>query len=754
MQPASKAAWKIAGLKRGSTAFRIASTSLDARELGDRRGVRRVDGGSAQALVAVRLDRAASPGLVDIGEHHPLEEVATDAPRRRPRLPLPPPPRPERASLETLREIVQAVGGMRPEDVYALTGVSDPRLRPGSNDVAYVVWSIDKDENEYRQSIWLAKTDGSEPPRRFTTGKNDAQPRWSPDGGRLAFVSKRGDEKSHRQLYVMPAGGGEPQCLTDLKDDAGEPVWSPDGTQLVFSARVPDEAYDEEDDKKRAPRRFKRLQFKLDSVGWTGDRRRHLYVVPADGSAEAKQITDGDYEDSQPTWTPDGKSIAFNSARGDDWDIEVKADIYLVPAEGGEPTRLTPGDSSHHSPSYSPDGKLLALKWDPGEFDFPRHSQIAVVDAATGENRRILTASLDRQCDPYPELREPIWDGGSIVFALEDGGNVHIYRVSPDGGEPELVLGGDIVLSGYDARDGVIARTGTTAPQLSELYVGEEQLTEVGREFAAGRELVTPERFTAVSADGSEVDAWIARPAGFEEGQRYPVLLNIHGGPFTQYGNGFFDETQVYAGGGYAVVYSNPRGSSGYTEEWGRAIMGPGELGPGWGSVDYQDLMAVVDEAVKRFDFCDPERMGVLGGSYGGYMTSWIVSHNNRFKAACSERAVNNLVSMYGSSDIGWVFKGYHGEFVHDAVDRYLGFSPWTYAKEIETPLLILHSEQDLRCNIEQAEQLFTTLRLLKKEVELVRFPAESHELTRSGNPVHRVQRFELVLEWFDRYLK
>ena len=163
--------------------------------------------------------------------------------------------------------------------------------------------------------------------------------------------------------------------------------------------------------------------------------------------------------------------------------------------------------------------------------------------------------------------------------------------------------------------------------------------------------------------------------------------------------------------------------------------MGPGELGPGWGSVDYQDLMAVVDEAVKRFDFCDPERMGVLGGSYGGYMTSWIVGHNNRFKAACSERAVNNMVSMYGSSDIGWVFKGYHGEFVHDAVDKYLGFSPWTYAKEIETPLLILHSEQDLRCNIEQAEQLFTTLRLLKKEVELVRFPAESHELTRSGNP-------------------
>jgi dipeptidyl aminopeptidase/acylaminoacyl peptidase len=651
------------------------------------------------------------------------------------------------------------VAGMKAEDVYQLTGVSDPRLRPGGEEVAYVVWSIDGEANEYRQSIWLARVDGSEPPRRFTTGKNDAQPRWSPDGDRLAFVSKRGGDDAHGQLYVMPAAGGEPECLTDLKEDAGEAAWSPDGTRLVFTARVPDEAYDEEDEKKRAPRRFKRLQFRLDSVGWTGDRRRHLYVVPADGSAPAnqvtaKQVTFGDFEDSHPTWTPDGKSIAFSSARQDDWDIDLNGDIYVVPAEGGEPKRLTAGDSVHIAPSYSPDGKLLALKWSPGGYDFPRHGQIAVVDAKTGENRRILTASLDRNADPYPELREPIWDGDSIVFAIEDAGNVHVYRVSPDGGEPELVAGGDIVLSGYDCRDGNVVHTGSTSPRLSELYAGDKQLTSVGRAFAEGRELVEPERFTAISKDGSEVDAWLIRPAGFEEGKRYPVLLNIHGGPFTQYGNGFFDEFQVYAGGGYAVVYSNPRGSSGYSEAWGRAIMGPGELGPGWGTVDYEDVMAVTDEALKQFDLLDGERLGVIGGSYGGYMTSWIVGHTNRFKAACSERGVNQMVSMYGSSDIGWVFKGYHGEFVHDAVDMYLQISPWTYAKQIETPLLILHSEQDLRCNIEQADQLFTTLRLLKRDVELVRFPAESHELTRSGNPAHRVQRFELLLEWFDRYLK
>jgi dipeptidyl aminopeptidase/acylaminoacyl peptidase len=235
---------------------------------------------------------------------------------------------------------------------------------------------------------------------------------------------------------------------------------------------------------------------------------------------------------------------------------------------------------------------------------------------------------------------------------------------------------------------------------------------------------------------------------------QYPTLFNIHGGPFTQYGNTFFDEFQVYAGGGYAVVFSNPRGSSGYSEEWGRAIRGPGPAGPGWGSVDYDDCMAVAEQAVRQFDFIDGERLGVIGGSYGGFMTSWIVGHTDRFKAAVSERAVNSFVSMWGSSDFGWDMKGYLGTFLFEDVETYLKVSPLTYAEHIHTPLLILHSENDLRCPIEQGEQLFVTLRLLKRPVEMVRFPAESHELTRSGNPVHRVQRFELVLEWFDRYLK
>jgi dipeptidyl aminopeptidase/acylaminoacyl peptidase len=266
-------------------------------------------------------------------------------------------------------------------------------------------------------------------------------------------------------------------------------------------------------------------------------------------------------------------------------------------------------------------------------------------------------------------------------------------------------------------------------------------------------QLSEPERFFAVSQDGTEVDAWIVRPPGFDPDRRYPVLLAIHGGPYTQYGTAFFDEVQVYARGGYIVLYSNPRGSSGYSEAWARAIRGPGELGPGWGTRDYEDLMAVVDEALERYEFCDPERLGVLGGSYGGYMTSWIVGHTDRFRAAVSERAVNNLLSEFGSADFNWFTKAYAGVYPFEDVEPYLSMSPSTYAGNIVTPLLILHSENDLRCNIEQGEHLFAILRILGREVEMVRFPAEGHELTRSGSPVHRVLRFELVLDWFGRHL-
>ncbi|MBA3718368.1 MAG: S9 family peptidase, partial [Actinobacteria bacterium] len=508
---------------------------------------------------------------------------------------------------------------MAPEDVYELAWAGDPQLSPDGKTVAFVVTRIDREANDYRSAIFLTPADRSAPPHRLTSGeKQDAAPRWSPDGRELGFVSNRAGDR--KQLYVLPLAGGEARRLTDLKESVREPAWSPDGTRLAFSARKPDPLYDEEDEGKRAPHRFTRLAYKLDDEGWTGDRRLQLYVVPADGSAEPVQLTEGDFENMSPTWSPDSAWIAFVSAREDDWDTKMASDVFAVSADGGDPVKITRSDGACAFPAWSPDGALVAFLYIPGVFEDPRHAQLAVVPAKGGE-LRVLTSSLDRNCNPYPPLRPPVWDGGAIVFALEDGGNNDLYRAAADGSSCDPIVRGT-GMTGFDAAGGEVVYTASTPTTFSELYLSGEPVTQIGAAFTARRELSEPERFIARSKDGSEVEAWIVRPAGFEEGTRYPVLLNIHGGPFTQYANKFFDEFQVLAGGGYAVVYSNPRGSSGYSEEWGRAIRGPGETGPGWGTVDYEDLMAVTDEALRRFPFCDPERVGVLGGSYGGFMTS------------------------------------------------------------------------------------------------------------------------------------
>jgi dipeptidyl aminopeptidase/acylaminoacyl peptidase len=646
---------------------------------------------------------------------------------------------------------------MKPDDVYALTGAGDPRLHPDGTRVAYVVWWIDPDTHDYRSAIWLADLEESAPPRRLTSGEaRDAAPRWSPDGTRLAFVSSRGGENSPVQLYVLPLEGGEATRLTELDEDVSDIAWSPDGARIAFASRVRSDAYAEEDERRREPRRFTRLNYKLDNVGWTGDRRQQLFVVFADGSAQPRQLTTGDFDHAAPAWSPDGLRLAFVSQLDEDWDLTLATDLYVASVDDEwEPRKLTHSDGGVDRPVWSPTGDEIAFLYTPGTYDWPWHGQVSVVPDNGGEVR-ILTSSLDRQCLPHPEVREPVWDGERICFAIEDHGCVHAYAVDAGGtAVPELLVGGRRVVTGFDVRGDVVVHTSSKATAMTELFNGETQLTHVGDDFVSGRTLVEPEHFTARSADGTEVDCWIVRPHDLEAGRKYPTLLSIHGGPFTQYQVGFFDEFQVWAGGGYAVVYSNPRGSSGYSEAWGRAIRGPSkEQGPGWGTVDYEDVIAAIEGALERYDFVDSDRLGVLGGSYGGFMTSWIVGHTNRFKAACSERAVNNLISAWGSSDVFWAFVGQFGSGLYEDFDAWAERSPARYAHNIETPLLIMHSENDLRCAVEQGEHLFITLRLARKSVEMIRFPAEGHELSRSGSPVHRVRRFELLLEWFDRHLK
>jgi dipeptidyl aminopeptidase/acylaminoacyl peptidase len=489
-----------------------------------------------------------------------------------------------------------------------------------------------------------------------------------------------------------------------------------------------------------------------------------VFVVPADGSAKARSLTPGEHQARDLTWSPDGARLAFVSARHDRWDLDLAEDLWLIGVDGIDgPMKLTETVAAYMHPSWSPDGGRVAYLRFATPLDEPRHAQVGVLNVASGE-RIELTGGLDRNCAPYPDARNPVWDGDTLLFTVEDAGNVHLYRVAADGGaEPRLVVGGRRCLSGWDAAGGKVAFVASRPRHPAEVFVidagedgNERQLSELSKPFTDAIDLAEPERFTAVAGDGTEVECWAIPPVVTEPGGRYPTLLNVHGGPFAQYGNRFFDEFQLQAGAGFGVVYCNPRGSSGYSEAWGRAIRWPeaeSDPGSGWAGVDYDDVMACIDEAGKRFSWIDTDRLGVMGGSYGGYMTSWIVGHNDKFRAACSERSANNLLSLEQCSDVATAFRSFVGKSHLEDPDAYLRQSPITYVRQINTPLLIVHSEEDLRCPIGQAQELFVALRLLGRETQLICFPGESHELSRSGSPRHRIMRAEIILDWFRNHL-
>jgi dipeptidyl aminopeptidase/acylaminoacyl peptidase len=645
---------------------------------------------------------------------------------------------------------------MAPNDLTRIRFLSDPQIAPDGRTVAFVVTTLSEEKDEYLSNIWLVDGAGGEP-RRFTTGpRRDTAPRWSPDGARLAFVSER-ETKKKGQLYVMPAQGGEPTRLTDLKNGVGAPEWSPDGTRLAFVARVggwQEPESEEEKRKSRPPRMITTLKYRFNGEGFTYDRRSHIFIVAVEGG-EPSQLTEGDYDHGDPAWSPDGRWIAFTSARHDDRDHNDAGDIWLVSAGGGALRRLTHTAGPAGHPTFSPAGDTVAYLGRSAINSFGKNVQLFTVRVSGGAPV-CLTGDFDRSCSPLGI--PPLWsqDGQTLIVASEDQGTLGLYRVRPGSGPPTRIVSGERTVTGCSAsRDGAcVAFTATDPLSPAEVFScapdgsGERRLTDFNADWKREVALSRPERFRFERA-GFTVDAWLMKPFGFEPGRRYPVLLNVHGGPHAQYGYPFFDEFQVQAGAGYAVLYTNPRGSQGYGEAFTRAVVGD------WGGGDAADVLAGLDEALRRFEWIDPDRLGLLGGSYGGFMTSWIVGHSRRFRAACSERAVNSHVTMFGCSDIGHLFNAVElgGARPWENMTKYLERSPLTYAKDIATPLLIVHSEDDLRCPIAEGEQLFMALKTLRRDVTFVRFPDENHELSRSGKPRHRLERFRIILEWFARHL-
>jgi len=669
---------------------------------------------------------------------------------------------------------------MQPEDIALIAAAGEVALSPDGRRAVYAVTTQDLEANASRTRLWIADTGGGRP-RPLSGGRHDRLARWSPDGATLAWV---GSEDGRTAIFTLAADGpGTPALLCTWADEITELEWSPLGDRLAFVGRVPDptrygEAHHPKAVAEMPPRRVTRLMSRHDGDGWVFDRPTQVHVVAADGAGRPLALTSGDRPASGVAWSPDGLRLAYVAPGHDGWDVDGRNDLWVIEADGGRPARaVTDTTMAWAHPSWSPGGERIAALVDPTPVNGPRHGQLWVVELGDGTGSAAAPAlrwavGYDRNLAPYGASRPPIWAGDELLVAAEDEGRLSVVAVGPPSGpragSPRVIVGGERVVSSFDLAGGWLAFTATTVTEPGELWAvelsagatvaaglsGERRLSDHSAALRARVTLATPERYVAISADGSEVECWAMAPVG--AGGARPAILNIHGGPFTQYGYNFFDEFQLQVGAGFGVVYCNPRGSSGYSEAWGRAIRwpeAPEDPGSGWGGVDVDDVMACVEQAVSRFEWVDGDRLGVQGGSYGGYLTSWIVGHSERFGAAVSERAVNNLLTAEHNSDISGFFKEAVGWTHLERPDLYLRQSPSTYIADMRTPMLMIHSEDDLRCPISQAEELFVGLRLLGREPELVRFPGECHELSRSGSPRHRVQRAEIILEWFDRHL-
>lgn len=628
---------------------------------------------------------------------------------------------------------------MLPSQLDQFSTPSRPAISPDGTRIAFTVSRMNLEEDRYDSEVWL--WDRERGARRFSAGPGDSSPTWSPDGTRLAFLRADGGSP---QVAVIAVDGGEARTVTDAPKGVRGVQWHPDGDRLIVHWVEWEDSWADldDDERRRKPRRITHIPFRFDTVGWVHTDRHRIAIVPA-GGGDPTFLTDPLRGVMSPQVTPDGSGVVFLADLREGLS-DMRRAVHRASIDGSGSEEIG-SLGSWSSLTVAPDGTVLATGF-PEPIPWPSSQTLWRLEDGAWEE---VVPGFDRSLIlVFGTPLTPQATANGTIAVMEDAGRVGLIRIA-ERGDVETLVDGNRAVTGVSATpDGnTIAVTISEMDQPGDLWLlgpdGPERLTTLDPEplpFVSGDHFRVP-------GPGGEIDAWIFLPPGDE---KVPLLLNIHGGPASQYGFGFFDEFQVYAAAGYGVVACNPRGSSGRGTEWMRAV-----VGDGWGTNDLEDIRLVVDAALAREPRLDPERLGVMGGSYGGFMTGWILGHEDRWNSAVVERALLSFTSFAGTSDIGHTFGTYYlGAEMPDGYDYLWEKSPQRLADQVTTPTLILHSESDFRCPIEQAEQFLMQLLRNGTPVEMLRFPDESHELSRSGKPVHRRERFEAVLDWHERHLR
>jgi dipeptidyl aminopeptidase/acylaminoacyl peptidase len=645
---------------------------------------------------------------------------------------------------------------LTPADINNLRTVANPALDPSGNWVAYDVTAADVKADKNFTHVWMTSTDGSRTVQLTNReGESESTPRWSPDGRWLAFISSRDDKKENDQLWLLDRTGGEARPLTKLNGSVVDYVWSPTSRAIALVVMDPDpnaESDDvKEEDKKPKPIVVDRFQFKRDVDGYLGTRRQRLTMVDITTGA-TRRLNSGDFDDHLPAFSPDGARIAFVSNRDPDPDRSYNTDLWVASAAGSNqaPTRLTTFAGADNDPDYetypawSPDGRNIAyIQGGPVELFSYGTRRLAVVPAAGG-TPRILTASLDRN------IGHPIWsaNGRSLQVLVEDDRAKWLGSVPAAGGTVRQLTSGRLVLSTVDQ----LSRTRTVALGADPAHPAEVHLVESGKArrltrhndaWLAGVELASVEDTAVRSKDGTEVHGFLLKPVNGGAGPA-PTVLRIHGGPQAQYDYSFNFDWQLFAANGYAVVAANPRGSTGRGQDFGKGIYAA------WGSVDVQDVLAAVDDAVAR-GVADPRRLGVGGWSYGGILTNYVIASDPRFRAATSGASISNILAGYGTDQYIRDYEMELGKpWEKPEVWTRLSY-PFLHADRIKTPTLFLAGDQDFNVPLLNSEQMYQALRSNEVDTQLIIYPGQYHGIKRPSFLRDRAQRY---LDWYAKYLK